>query len=298
MRAKFFVVLATTSVAACGVSTQQEVEMGQSEVQQINAQLPIMNDAEANRYINVLGDSIARLTSRGDLPWTFYIVNSPDINAFAVPGGYIYVNRGLIEHATKMDQLAGVLGHEIGHVVKRHTVKQMGQMNAANIGVGLACVLTSVCNSQVGQSGINVLGTAVFAKFSRDDEKEADDVGFDNVIRAHISPKGMVEMFQILLDTRQTSPGLVDNWFADHPTEESRIADIQSKVNSLSPAVLNTLTEDSQSSHLFKTGVSSLPRAAGRGGGAAEGPQWSLNVGTGEGGIFPTLPGSHVLRPP
>jgi len=264
MRAQILVIALTVSAAACSVSTQQEVQQGQAEVQQINQQLPIVTDPEANRYINLLGDSIARLTSRGDLPWQFFIVNSADINAFAVEGGFIYVNRGLIEHATKMDQLAGVLGHEIGHVVKRHTVKQQGQMTAANICVGLACVLTSVCSSQVGQTGINVVGSAVFAKFSRDDEKQADDVGFDNVVRAHISPKGMVEMFQILLDTRQTSPGLVDNWFADHPTEESRIADIQSKVNSLSPAVLNTLTEDSQSFHTFKTRVSSLPKAAAR----------------------------------
>src|SRR5881398_2978902 len=140
------------TLTGCSVSTQQEIEMGQQYAQQINQKLPIVNDPEANRYINLLGDSIARLTSRGDLPWQFFIVNSPEINAFAVPGGYVYVNRGLIEHATKMDQVAGVLGHEIGHVVKRHTVKQMGQMNAANIGVGLACVLTSVCNSQVGQA--------------------------------------------------------------------------------------------------------------------------------------------------
>src|SRR6476469_7904332 len=178
MRAKMFVVALAVVSTACGVSQQQEIEIGQSNVQQINQQLPIVNDPEANRYINVLGDSIARLTSRADLPWTFYIVNSPDINAFAVPGGYIYVNRGLIEHTTKMDQLAGVLGHEIGHVVMRHTVKQMGQMNAANIGVGVACVLTSVCNSGLGQTAIQVGGAAVFAKFSRDDEKEADDVGF------------------------------------------------------------------------------------------------------------------------
>jgi beta-barrel assembly-enhancing protease len=262
MRAQILLVLMATTIAGCGVSTQQEVEMGQSEVQQINQQLPIIGDPEANRYINVLGDSIARLTSRGDLPWQFFIVNSPDINAFAVPGGYIYVNRGLIEHADKMDQLAGVLGHEIGHVVMRHTVKQMGQMNAANIGVGLACVLTSVCNNQVAPTVINAAGSAVFAKFSRDDEKQADDVGFDNVVRAHISPKGMVEMFQTLLDMRTSSPGLVDGWFADHPTEESRIADIQSKINALNPAVLNSLTTDSQAFHTFKTRVASLPKAA------------------------------------
>src|SRR3954452_17921925 len=120
MRAKMFVVALAVVSTACGVSQQQEIEIGQSNVQQINAQLPIINDPEANRYINVLGDSIAKLTSRTDIPdWHFYIVDSKEVNAFAVPGGFIYVNRGLIERTQRMDQLAGVLGHEIGHVVRR-----------------------------------------------------------------------------------------------------------------------------------------------------------------------------------
>ena len=85
--------------------------MGGQYAAQINQQLPIINDPEANRYINLLGDSIARLTSRTDIPdWKFFIVDSREVNAFAVPGGYIYVNRGLIERTQKMDQLAGVLG--------------------------------------------------------------------------------------------------------------------------------------------------------------------------------------------
>ena len=259
MRAKMFVVALAVVSTACGVSQQQEIEIGQANVQQINQQLPIVNDAEANRYINVLGDSIAKLTERADLPWTFYIVNAKEINAFAVPGGYIYVNRGLIEHTQTLSQLAGVIGHEIGHVVKRHSVKQMNQMNAAQVGVGLACVLTSVCNSQVGQAGINVAGTALFAKFSRDDEREADDVGIDNVVRAHIHPKGVPEMFQILMNARQTSPGLVEGWFGSHPTEEDRVRDTQAKVNAINPAVLRTLTIDSQGFQNFKARIRSLP---------------------------------------
>src|SRR5690349_19215895 len=85
------------TLAGCAVSTQQEVQMGQSYAQQINQQLPIIADPEINRYINVLGDSLAKLTSRGDLDWHFYVVDSPEVNAFAVPGGFVYVNRGLIE---------------------------------------------------------------------------------------------------------------------------------------------------------------------------------------------------------
>jgi Putative Zn-dependent protease, contains TPR repeats len=167
----------TCSLTACGISQQQEVQMGQEYAQQINAQLPIVQDPEINRYINVLGDSIARLTSRRDLDWQFFIVDSKEVNAFAVPGGYVYVNRGLIERADQMDELAGVLGHEIGHVVRRHTVKQMEKAQGANIGVTLACVLTRVCNSQAAGAAINVLGGAVFARFSRQDEAEADQEG-------------------------------------------------------------------------------------------------------------------------
>src|SRR4051794_31973248 len=190
-------------MTACGVSTQQEIEMGQQYVQQINQQLPIVQDPELNRYVNVLGDSIARLTARTDITdWHFYVVDSKEVNAFAVPGGFVYVNRGLIERAQKMDQLAGVLGHEIGHVVRRHSIKQMQQEQGANVGVALACVLTSICNNQAGQAAIQVGGTALFASFSRKDEAEADEEGVRNVVRAGINPEGIPEMFQILIDER------------------------------------------------------------------------------------------------
>src|SRR6202158_4503780 len=157
-------VAVTCSLTACGISQQQEVQMGVEYAQQINAQLPIVGDPELNRYVNVLGDSIARLTSRKDLDWHFYIVDSKEVNAFAVPGGFVYVNRGLVERSDKMDEVAGVLGHEIGHVVRRHTVKQMEKQQGANIGITLACVLTSVCNSQVAGAAINIAGGAVFAR--------------------------------------------------------------------------------------------------------------------------------------
>jgi predicted Zn-dependent protease len=252
--------LLAVTIAGCGVSTQQEVQMGQEYSAQINAQLPIVRDPEINRYINVLGDSIAGLTSRGqELEWHFYVVDAPEVNAFAVPGGYIYVNRGLIERTQKMDQLAGVLGHEIGHVVKRHSIKQMEQMQGAQIGVTLGCVLLSACNSDLAQAGINVAGSAIFAKFSRNDETEADEVGIQNVVRAGISPNGIPEMFQILINERARNPSAVDNWFATHPTEESRIADTQRMIAQINPAILRTLTTDSPAFHTFQARVRALP---------------------------------------
>jgi predicted Zn-dependent protease len=253
------VALAIT-MTACGVSTQQEVEMGQSYVQQINSQLPIVQDPELNRYINVLGDSIARLTSRTDLPeWHFFIVDSKEVNAFAVPGGFVYVNRGLIERTRKMDQLAGVLGHEIGHVVRRHSIKQMQQQQGANLGVTLACVLTSVCNNQAGQAAIQVGGTALFARFSRSDEAEADEEGVRNTVRAGISPNGMPEMFQILIDERQANPSSVEGWFATHPLEEDRITATRQLIAAYDPAILRSLAVDSRNFQNFKARLRSLP---------------------------------------
>jgi predicted Zn-dependent protease len=252
-------IAATT--AGCAISTQQEVQMGTEYSQQINAQLPIVNDPEVRRYINVLGDSIARLADDRSLNWEFYVVNSNEVNAFAVPGGYVYVNRGLIERAQRMDQLAGVLGHEIGHVIKRHSVKQMEQAQGANVGVTLACVLTGVCNNQAAAAAINVGGTALFAKFSRDDEAEADAEGVKNTVRAGIDPRGIPEMFRILLDERQRSPSTVDAWFATHPLEEDRIKATDAQIAKIDPAILNSLTKDSQSFQAFKQRVRSLPAA-------------------------------------
>jgi predicted Zn-dependent protease len=257
---KIAVLALAVTLTACSVSTQQEIDMGTQYAQQINAQLPIINDPEANRYINVLGDSIAKLTSRSDIPdWHFFIVDSKEVNAFAVPGGFIYVNRGLIERTQRMDQLAGVLGHEIGHVVRRHSIKQMQQQQGANIGVTLACILTRICDNQAGQAAIQVGGTALFAKFSRSDEAEADAEGIMNVVRAGISPNGIPEMFEILLEERQSNPSAVEGWFSTHPMEEDRIAATRQLISTYDPAILRSLSTDSKNYQSFKARVRSLP---------------------------------------
>ena len=246
-------------IAGCAVSTQQEVQMGQQYSSQLNTTLPLIHDAAVDQYINQLGNSIAKLTGRGDLDWHFFVVNTDVVNAFALPGGYIYVNRGVIERADKMDELAGVLGHEIGHVVRRHSVKQMQQQQGANVGVALTCVLTKVCDSQASQAAIQVGGAAVFASFSRQDEKEADEEGFKNVIRAGISPKGLVTFFQKLMAEEKGGGSPVDAWFSDHPLTQDRIADIQKLIDSKDPAILRSLTEDTRAFHEFKDRVHALP---------------------------------------
>lgn len=252
-----------TFISGCAVSTQQEVEMGQQEAQQVSAQLPMLQDAEINNYVNELGNRIAKLTPRSDLEWHFAVVNTNVVNAFALPGGYVYVNRGILEHASSMDELAGVMGHEIEHVVLRHSVKQMEQQQGANIGLSIACALTNVCESQVTQAVVNVGATAVFAKFSREDEVQADDGGFQNVMRAGISPRGMLTFFQKLLSEEQSQggSGSVAPWFSDHPGTEDRIADIQRMLDALPAGTLAKLQTDTPAFEAMKRRLAQLPPA-------------------------------------
>src|SRR3982750_5025293 len=119
---------------ACSVSEDQEVQLGRQNAAEINAQLPIVNDPAVSSYIQDLGQSIASKTSRADLDWHFYVVNTKQVNAFALPGGHVYVNRGLIETADHLDELTGSLGHEIGHVIERHPGKKMEKAQKNNVG--------------------------------------------------------------------------------------------------------------------------------------------------------------------
>ena len=254
---------ACASLAACGgISQQQEVELGAQQAQQVNAQLPMLQDATVNAYVNSLGNQLARTTSRADLDWHFAVVNTDVINAFALPGGYIYVNRGVLEQASNESEVASVLAHEIEHVVRRHSVKQMEQVNNANIGVALACTLTNVCNNQVAAAAIQVGGSAYFAKNSRADEVQADEGGFDTMVRAGINPRGMLTFFDKLLAEEQRSGGSgnASSWFADHPGTQDRISDIQRMLNANSGR-LNGLRSDSQGFQSMKRRLAQLPPA-------------------------------------
>ena len=237
--------------------------MGQQEAQQVSTQLPMLGDAVVNNYVNQLGNRIAKLTSRGDLDWHFAVVNTDVVNAFALPGGYVYVNRGILEHASNMSELAGVMGHEIEHVVLRHSVKQMEQQQGANVGLSIACILTNVCDSQVTQTAVNIGATAIFAKFSREDEVQADEGGFQNVVRAGINPTGMLTFFQKLLAEEQAAGGTGNtaSWFADHPGTQDRIADIKAMLAKMSSAQLAKLETDDAGFRAMKRRLAQLPAA-------------------------------------
>ncbi|MBA3645095.1 MAG: M48 family metalloprotease [Gemmatimonadaceae bacterium] len=246
------------AVAACSVSQDQEVAIGKQNAEEINAQLPIIQDAAISGYIQALGESIAKKTSRADLDWHFYVVNTQQVNAFALPGGYVYVNRGLIESADRVDELTGTLGHEIGHVIERHSVKQIQSKEKANAGIAIVCTLTSLCNSGLAQVAVNVGGGAMFAKHSRADELQADSEAVVNVVQAGYDPEGIPALFEALLKQRQYQPTKVEGWFASHPMEEQRIARARQLIDEM-PAGKDRLVRDDAAFHDLKARIAALP---------------------------------------
>ena len=182
------------------------------------------------------------------------------LNAFAAPGGYIYVNRGLIERSATLSELAGVIGHEIGHVTQRHSMKQMQKAQQANVGLTLGCLLApAVCQNGGTGALVQLGGGALFAKFSRDDEREADSVGFDYVLRAGIDPRGIPAMFRTLLAERQRRPDALEGMFGTHPLAEDRVADTEAIIAQIDPVILQSLTRDTPAFQRFKARVRSLP---------------------------------------
>lgn len=252
-------VTAVAAIAGCDVPPDQEAAMGEENARAINDQVPLVTDPVINEYVTALGDSIARNTSRSDLDWHFYVVDSHQVNAFSLPGGFVYVNRGLIENTERLDELAGVLGHEIGHVIQRHSVKQMQSSQKIGIVATLACTLTNVCNSGLGQAAVNIGSSAVFAKHSRKDELQADSEAVANVLRVGIDPEGIPALFAVLVNQRKYQPTVVDGWFASHPLEESRIDHAKELIATLGADEKGGLLQDTPTYHAFLDRVRSLP---------------------------------------
>jgi beta-barrel assembly-enhancing protease len=252
------------TLLGCSVSQDEEVELGRRNAAQVEAQLPLVHDAIASNYVQALGASIARTTTRQDLDWRFRIVDSRQINAFALPGGFIYVNRGLIERAEHLDELAGAIAHEVGHVVLRHAAQQIEKQTKTGVAVELGCRLTDLCNSDVARAAIQVGGAALFARYSRHDEAEADSEAVQLVVDAGIDPNGIPALFRRLLEERRRSPARIEVFFASHPLEEDRILATEREIATLAPSLPAGLRQDDPSYAAFKAHLAQLPRAPER----------------------------------
>jgi predicted Zn-dependent protease len=247
MPRRFKVSLAITLSAAalgCGVSRQQAAQMGAEQAAQLNQELPILQNATADRLVEQLGQQIVNQTPYAGQDFEFTLYRSDEVNAFALPGGFIYVSTGLVDATDNVSELAGVLAHEVVHVTLGHSAEQIGRVQKANVGAGLLCVFTSACESGVGRTAINVGGSAYLARFSRAAEEEADVTAIQYVVKAGIHPQGLVTMFQELARMQQSSPGLLDAWFSTHPMPEDRASYVSSRIGQLPASQLRGLAMD------------------------------------------------------
>jgi predicted Zn-dependent protease len=247
------------AITGCTLSEEHEIALGRSNAEQIDARFTLVADSVVTAYVQALGTRLASRTSRAKLPWRFAVIDSKDVNAFALPGGFVYVNRGLIEKAARMDELAGALGHEIGHVVRRHSVQQLERSGGTRIGIALLCTVTNVCDSRTARVAIDVGGAAWLARHSRAAEAEADSEAVANTTRAGISPGGIPALFQTLLSLRKSEPGIVQTFFGSHPIEEDRIEQTQRLVARIDPAIERTLERDDAGFAEVKRRLEAMP---------------------------------------
>lgn len=235
---------ALLSAGGCALSQRDEVRVGDFYSRELDIQLPLVRDAELNRYLATLGDSIARVVDRRHLTWRFVLVASPEVNALALPGGYVYVTTGLVQRTTEMHQLAAVLGHEIAHVTRRHTAQKLERVGRARFGVALACVLTAACDRTLMQAGVRLGGALISTRYDRDDERQADEDAVGFAMRANIHPEGVVSVLEMLLEGRRRRPAAAARWLSTHPTEEERIAGVKRIIANVDSATLARLTRD------------------------------------------------------
>jgi predicted Zn-dependent protease len=231
LSASVLVVLASgAGVAAFSlVSVDQEIEIGRAAQADVRRQVPELRDDDVSRYVERLGRRLAAHAPGPRYPYSFTVANKPDLNAFALPGGPIWVHRGILDRAETEAQLAGVLAHEIAHVAERHAAEQMTKATVANGLLGLLGAALDGGGRGAAATRIGAgLGTQfLFLKFSRDHEREADRVGVSILRRAGYDPDGMAEFFELLAREQRRSPGSVGTFLSTHPAPRERAAELR-----------------------------------------------------------------------
>ena len=225
------------------VSESQEVEIGRQEAQKVGQSIGFYEDAAVQSYVAGIGKRMAAESERPQLPWEFHVVNDASVNAFALPGGFIFVTRGLMTAVMNEAELASVIGHEIAHVTHRHSVQQISRAQLAQIGL----VAGSIMSSTVAQYG-GLLGQGLgvlFLKYGRDAELEADQSGFRYALNQNYDVRQMIGMFEVLEGVSQLSGGAgkLPEWLSTHPNPGNRIAATEARLDTLKRDLSNAKVE-------------------------------------------------------
>ncbi len=208
------------------LSDSDEVKMGIQSDKQVVETYGVYDDKELHNYLDRLGQEMAKVSHRPELKYEFKLMDSPVINAFAVPGGFVYITRGILAYLNNEAELAGVVGHEIGHITARHSAKQYSKGQLAQLGLGLGSVFSEEFSKYAGlaEMGVGVL----FLKFSRDNERQSDDLGVEYSTKTGYDAREMANFFITLdrMSEKEDEKGL-PSWFSTHPNPENRVGDIR-----------------------------------------------------------------------
>lgn len=217
------------------ISESREIAIGQDADKQITAQMGLYPNPALQKYVSDLGLKMAAQGERPNLPWSFKVVDDPAVNAFAVPGGFIYVTRGILAYLNSEAELAGVVGHEIGHVTGKHSVVQMSTAQITQIGLGVSTLLEPRLQRYADAAGQG-LGL-LFLKFGRDDETEADALGLRYMSRINEDPRELVGVMEMLDGVTQAAGGSdVPEWLSTHPNPGNRAQNILGQLDTMTIA--------------------------------------------------------------
>jgi len=240
---------------------QQDIDLGREVAKEAEKELVLVNESRANAYISRLGQSlVARAPNEFKFPFYFKIVDDKSINAFALPGGPVYVNRGAIEAADNEAQIAGVMAHEISHVVLRHGTNQATKGSYAQ---GISAILGSVFGGAAGQAiniGGGLLANSVLLRYSRDAESQADLMGTQILYDSGYDPRAMAQFFDKLAKEHKGTK--TEQFFSNHPIPENRVTKVNDEIKKLGglPPSPRTDTADFQEARKIMLGCPSLSR--------------------------------------
>lgn len=216
------------------VSVDDEIKIGREAQQQVKEQVPELTDGQVRSYVERIGRRLASHAPGPEYPYSFTVADYKEINAFALPGGPVWVHRGAIEAAETEAQFASVLAHEIAHIGQRHAADQLTKAVIANGLLGFFGALIGEDGSgRTARIAAGLFTQGLFLKFSRDDEREADRVGAEIMQRAGWDPRGMVEFFQVMRQRQGRDPSDVEVFLSTHPSPEGRVEQLRAEASRL-----------------------------------------------------------------
>ena len=210
----------------------EELQFGKAYVAEHEKKVKLYTDPVVTNYINALGQSLVRHSKRSNIRYTFKVVDKKGVNAYAVPGGFIYLHLDLIRMAKTESELAFVLGHEIGHIVGRHSMKRLTKVYGIEI---IKRIILDEESSEAEKLIAEILAAGLLFRYSRDNERESDFYGVQNIYDAGISPEGATDFFKTLQNLQKREPSTLEKLISTHPVHNERITNVRSHIKNLPP---------------------------------------------------------------